>query len=389
MICFFLQKGVGDPNPFTVNQMSFFRGRHLKSLPKKKFSEGISKKCYNSHQEVTMKKTCFVLLIVFLAAFICAGTVIPLHDLVKPWTINVDKARIYITEGLVVYIYGKGDFKLIKKFGRRGEGPGEFKANAGGLEWVDLFLHPDHLVINSFHRVSLFTRQGEYIKQIDGAAGNTFQPLEKKYVGQKYLVDNKVLYNTIWLYDSNFQKIKEIYRCVHGFQRGKSFNAFTYYPIVYKTYKNKVFLDGRDGNLYIFDQTGEKSAACKLETEKIQVTDQDRERYIQYFKTHPDWKDLYMRRLKGLLKFSEYFPVIRVFHVADDRIYILTYKEDKGKSEWLIMDMQGKLEKKIFLPVSFMNVLDIYPYTIEGGKLYQLIENEDEEWELHILSIRE
>ncbi len=36
-----------------------------------------------------------------------------------------------------------------------------------------------------------------------------------------------------------------------------------------------------------------------------------------------------------------------------------------------------------------MNILDIYPYTIEGGKLYQLIENEDEEWELHIISIRE
>jgi hypothetical protein len=348
------------------------------------------KNCYNNHQEVKMKKSCFVLLIVFLATFICAGTVIPLHDLVKPWTINVDKTRIYITEGQVVYIYGSGDFKLIKKFGRQGEGPGEFKTNARSLGLaLDLFLHPDHLVINSFHRVSLFTHQGEYIKQIDGAAGNTFQPLGKKYVGQKYLVDNKVLYNTIWLYDSNFQKIKEIYRCVHGFQRGKSFNPFTYYPIVYKTYKNKIFLDDRDVNLYIFDQTGEKSAVCKLETEKIQVKDQDRERYIQYFKTHPDWKDFYLRRLKGLLKFPGYFPVIRYFHVADDRIYILTYKEDKGKSEWLIMDMQGKLVKKIFLPVSFMNVLDIYPYTVAGGKLYQLIENEDEEWELHIVSIRE
>jgi hypothetical protein len=53
------------------------------------------------------------------------------------------------------------------------------------------------------------------------------------------------------------------------------------------------------------------------------------------------------------------------------------------------MDMQGKLVKKIFLPVSFMNVLDIYPYTVAGRKLYQLIENEDEEWELHIVSFRE
>ena len=31
----FFQKGVGDPNLFTVSQMQFFRGLHLKSLPKK------------------------------------------------------------------------------------------------------------------------------------------------------------------------------------------------------------------------------------------------------------------------------------------------------------------------------------------------------------------
>jgi hypothetical protein len=31
----FFKKGVGDPNPFTVSQMPLFRGRHLKSLPKK------------------------------------------------------------------------------------------------------------------------------------------------------------------------------------------------------------------------------------------------------------------------------------------------------------------------------------------------------------------
>jgi hypothetical protein len=336
-----------------------------------------------------MKKSCFVLILLLFVTIICSGTVIPLHDLIKPWTINVDKARIYITEGSVVYIYNREDFKLIKKFGRRGEGPGEFKTSARnlGIE-IDLFLHPDYLVINSFHRVSLFTRQGEYIKQIDSTAGNVFQPLGKKYIGQKYLNQNNVLYNTICLYDSNFQKIKEIYRCFHGFQARKSFNPFTYYAIVYKTYKNKAFLDGRDGNLYIFDQNGEKSAICKLPTEKIQVKNQDRERYIQYFKTHPDWKEFYLRRLKGLLKFPEFFPAIRTFHVADDCIYIMTYKKDKGKSEWLIMDMQGKLVKKIFLPVSFINVLDIYPYTLESKQLFQLIENEDEEWELHMESIR-
>jgi hypothetical protein len=36
-----------------------------------------------------------------------------------------------------------------------------------------------------------------------------------------------------------------------------------------------------------------------------------------------------------------------------------------------------------------MNLLELYPFTIKHDKIYQLIENEDEEvWELFILDIK-
>jgi len=46
--CFVLQKGVGDPNPFTVRQMPFFRRFISKVCRKSKVSEGISKKIKKS-----------------------------------------------------------------------------------------------------------------------------------------------------------------------------------------------------------------------------------------------------------------------------------------------------------------------------------------------------
>jgi hypothetical protein len=40
----FFKKGVGDPNPFTVSQMTFFRTFSSKVCRKNKVSQGISKK---------------------------------------------------------------------------------------------------------------------------------------------------------------------------------------------------------------------------------------------------------------------------------------------------------------------------------------------------------
>jgi hypothetical protein len=50
-------------------------------------------------------------------------------QLQKPEFINVGENLICINEGAVVFLYDLNDFKLIKKFGRNGEGPGEFSGD--------------------------------------------------------------------------------------------------------------------------------------------------------------------------------------------------------------------------------------------------------------------
>jgi hypothetical protein len=53
----FFKKGVGNPNPFTVSQMPFFRGFISKVCRKNKVSEGISKKVSGRRRQ---KKNNFV-----------------------------------------------------------------------------------------------------------------------------------------------------------------------------------------------------------------------------------------------------------------------------------------------------------------------------------------
>lgn len=79
---------------------------------------------------------------------------------------------------------------------------------------------------------------------------------------------------------------------------------------------------------------------------------------------------------------------MRYFLAADNKVYIRTYREVKGESEFFIFTIEGKLLKRVMLPVEEKDALESYPFTIKDGKFYQLVENEQtEEWELHMVDI--
>jgi hypothetical protein len=82
--------------------------------------------------------------------------------------------------------------------------------------------------------------------------------------------------------------------------------------------------------------------------------------------------------------FPEYFTA-RIFKIADNKIFIPTYKKQNGKNEFIILDLKGNVKKKIYLPFKDRSFLLAYPYAIGGNRLYQVFDNDETgEWELHI-----
>ena len=82
--------------------------------------------------------------------------------------------------------------------------------------------------------------------------------------------------------------------------------------------------------------------------------------------------------------------MIKKLSIANDKVYIQTYKKSNGKFEFYIFDIHGKLIKRIFLPIyqMYKGFIFLYPFTIQNEKLYQLVENDKSEvWELHITEI--
>jgi hypothetical protein len=58
--------------------------------------------------------------------------------------------------------------------------------------------------------------------------------------------------------------------------------------------------------------------------------------------------------------------------------------QENGKKKKKVDAVEGKLLQKVFLPLKKIDALDYYPYTLDNGRVFQLIENQEtENWELH------
>jgi len=338
-----------------------------------------------------MKKFYLGILILFFSYMVFAGQVVPLPDLQKPENIIVDHNQILITEFPHVYIYDLKSMKLVKKFGKAGEGPREF-FNYVRIQYDPKY--PDHICVGSHMKMSYFTRTGEFVKEVrskTSTTANVYKPVGKKnFSAYGFTQVDKTVFNTLNLFDENLKKIKEIARWEPIFQQGKSLNPTDtdLQGGQFRIYDSKIYLMLReDGNVDVFDENGEKLYAVKYDYERIPVTAEDKKAIYEHFKTDPRFSRFY-DMFKQMVKFPSDWPSTIDHIAADEKLYVLTNKKKGEKSEFVIFDKNGNFSEKVMVPVKFANPRETYPMTINYGKLFQLVDNEDtEEWELHIHTI--
>lgn len=321
--------------------------------------------------------------VVLMTTLCLADKVIPLADLSRPEAVEVSKDNAYIVDGVHVYIYSLTDFKLKKKFGRMGEGPQEFK------NWIILYVQPDHLFINSPNKISYFNLEGKFIKEIKAKyIWGRFKPLDESFVGYSYLFEGATRYEGVYIFNADFSKVKELSRKKHFFQKDQYINRIEERPPFFYIVGKKIFVDDPKGIIHVFDKNGNELYTVDAKLEPLKFTAADKDRYVKWFTRTPQRKQTYERR-KSFFRFPKYFPPIRMFHVVDNKIYILTFKEKDNKNECVILASDGTFIKRAWLPVGPFeeSIIPLF-YTIKNDKLYRIVENEeDEQWELHISAI--
>ena len=109
-----------------------------------------------------------------------------------------------------------------------------------------------------------------------------------------------------------------------------------------------------------------------------------KEKVLGFYKTFRNTKNIF-EYIKSIIKFPEYFPPVRDILLDQEKMYVVTYNHRGTEVEFLVFDLNGKFLEKIFIDIKGEAPLI---YTIFNGETYQLIENAEEEWEMHITTVK-
>ncbi len=339
-----------------------------------------------------MRKTNLVILLLLLANLVFATKIVPLPEIIKPDLIKVDGDDMVIAEKASISIYSLKNFKLIKKFGKEGEGPQEFKLIMGFFG-LNISIHPEYIIINSVGKISYFTRKGEFIKEKKISSVSRMTPFQDKFVETHTQFDQKSGVPTLAfnIFNSEGEKIKEI--CSHKLPalQGKGIALLDLVSQInpqYQTSNDRIFIAGKQVfEIDIYNQEGNFLKTIKRDDKKQLLTADDKNKVLEAYKRTPLYKPFW-EAIKKAIMVSDYFPALKTFLVTNQKVYVQTFKKKNGKTEFIIFDLNGKYLKNTFLPLIYEDIMTPYLYTIHGGKIYQLVENEDEAWELQISEIQ-
>jgi hypothetical protein len=336
-------------------------------------------------KQVRILVVVFIVLTGFISGFAERLAILP--KLARPARIEIDGDELYVIEGVETFIFSLKDYRLLRRFGREGQGPGELMPHPERGILVEIA--NGNVFLNSYNKVACYSKSGALIgEKLFPFYLLQFVPCGENYVGVKFAPGNEGnrMIN-VCLYNSEFSEV----RMIHSSRRTNPFKTRRVEipppHLFVRTYGKRIFvLDKVKGfHLDIFDVDGNPIKAIDLEWERVKVTRSFKKDVILWFRTQP-----HLRTVSGIeemIEFPDYLPPVRNFFVDSGKIYVQTYKRKNDLSEFVILDFKGKVLERIFLPGGSREAVQVDPnstYTIKGNAYYYLKECEKtEEWELH------
>ena len=294
----------------------------------------------------------------------------------------MDQNRFYLVndDTYVISVYSRKDYSRLFQFGKKGEGPGEFKF-VGSLSSSS-----KNICVCCPGKISYFSMSGKFLQEQKISSRMWVDRVGTSFVGRKTIrsKDRRSSTTQYVVFDSKVNPIKVIFEIKSApmiFVRGgkkHDRNLVSSWP-GYRTSKDKIVLgDPRKGMCFtIYDESGEKVHEFTHEYKKEKVTKEFKDLRIKRLKERQSSSDWEQFTKMFNLTFSEYFPPYRYFFVADEKIFAILYQTENDRRRLLVFDFKGNLIKK-------GSIISGHSGVICDNHFYYLKENEDSEmWELH------
>jgi hypothetical protein len=312
-----------------------------------------------------------------------------INDVAEPHPIAVTESKLCVVDANhTIHVYSLEPFEHTLSFGRKGDGPHDFKYP------VRIYPQDEALVALDFTKSLWFDRTGTAVKVVDYTSMTGFDPNQECRlvpVGNgSYLratVDHDQARERIHLLDSDLQVVKLLHE--GSFDWGRPGDGFNPMPHRIHTVcrDDRVYIADSEKGFWIriFDETGKvvRTIDRTADEEKIPFTADHREQLVTEIRTtQPDW---IARQLENA-RFPEHYPMIHQLFVSGDHIYVTTYRTQEQKHEIVVLDHQGKLVKRTFLPLPAMKryrrIMRYDLLDIADGAVYELVRNPEksEQW---------
>jgi hypothetical protein len=320
---------------------------------------------------------------------------IPLPQVEEPRGICAEHGRVYIVDDKDIAVYSFDDGRFLRKIGRVGQGPGEFKIGPGRLTVLE-----DRLAVRDMFQVIFFSVVGDYLGHVKEPAYMGFfpyLPVGENFVGfpNDRRADGSFAPATGCIFDGQGKLLKRFYEALpegppappppgSGPPSEKRDAMMVREYVDYAVHDGKIFVaDSRKGlSISVFDEGGNLLYDIRHDVDRVKVTRKFQASVLKEREKskHRDYDNPV---------FPEFFPAFVGFKIDDDRIYIITPAQKDGLYEVIEMDLLGKfLERDFRFPVRpLFGVLEAFvlQYDIEGGKFLWVEYNEAKEiYELHV-----
>lgn len=305
-----------------------------------------------------MKKCVFLFFALLISRPLFGQTTIVVPDIQNPHQITVNGNDLYIFDEAEysLHVYTVSPFGLKLEFGRKGDGPHDFKY----LPYV--YIQQENLICTDFTKIIWYSKKGEVLKAMEFSALKDFDlnsemlliPVKENFL--RITADHDQMKRRVYLLDPKFKTIKFLYEGLFVWQTGSATDVRT-------------------------DTVSSGGLVFIADTQKFLITIfDDKGNLVRTIDKSKDVKAVPDRAL------------LHQYCVSDSTIYATTYKKKDDKTEMLVLDLEGRILRRLYLPLASIRpkrgVLRYDLFTVSQDKLYELVQNKETgKWELVITDL--